>query len=206
LGILEDLFAARGWAFSYLDVPAANLADFGLLKPDLLVVLGGPVSVKDTQDYPFTAHEPALLKPRLDADIPTLGICLGAHVYPGPEREIGWKPLLLSAAGQGSPVRHLSAGETFDLPEGATLLAGTEACLHQIFAWGSGTLAFQCHPEVRLRELETGSSATRWKSQPADERPCAVCARIPCATDHPLKSKARPASESGWIRLICSGL
>ena len=88
---------------------------------------------------------------------------LGASVYPGPEKEIGWRPLLLSAAGLTSPLRHLAAqhafmfhwhGDTFDLPAGATLLAGTEICLHQAFSWGASTLAFQCHPEVRTLDLE----------------------------------------------------
>ena len=45
-------------------------------------------------------------------------------------------------------------GDTFDLPQNATLLAGTGICLHQAFAWGRHTLAFQCHPEVKYRELE----------------------------------------------------
>src|SRR5262249_41131531 len=44
--------------------------------------------------------------------------------------------------------------DQFTLPKGATLLAGTAVCLHQIFTWGKGTLAFQCHPEVRARDLE----------------------------------------------------
>jgi len=172
LGILEDLFAVRGWSFSYVDVPSANLSDFDPLAPDLLVVLGGPIGVNDTTDYPFLTQELAILKTRLDADKPTLGICLGAqliakalgaNVYKGPAPEVGWKPLLLTAGGMISPIRHLSAaqtfmfhwhGDTFDLPKDAVLLAGTETCLHQIFAWGSGTLAFQCHPEVRGVELE----------------------------------------------------
>jgi GMP synthase (glutamine-hydrolysing) len=172
LGILEELFAKRGWTYAYVDVPTVDLASFDALKPDLLVVLGGPIGVNDTKDYPFLIHELAILKRRLEADKPTLGICLGAQliakalgaeVYKGPEPEIGWKPLLLTAAGQASPVRHLTAtktfmfhwhGDTFNLPKGATLLAGTEVCLHQAFAWGKATLAFQCHPEVRARELE----------------------------------------------------
>ena len=171
-GILEDLFAKRGWSFSYLDVPTANLADFDPLAPDLLLILGGPIGVNDTQNYPFLTQETALIKRRLDEDKPTLGICLGAQliakalgarVYKGPAPEIGWKPLLLTAGGKISPIQHLSAdktfmfhwhGDTFDLPKDSVLLAGTETCLHQAFAWGTGTLAFQCHPEVRAAELE----------------------------------------------------
>ncbi|MFX5522364.1 gamma-glutamyl-gamma-aminobutyrate hydrolase family protein, partial [Acinetobacter baumannii] len=56
-------------------------------------------------DYPFLKDEIALLKQRLAADKPTLGICLGAQliahalgakVYAGHQKEIGWGPLSLS--------------------------------------------------------------------------------------------------------------
>ena len=172
LGVLEDIFAKRKWKTTYIEVPTADLSKLDPLKPDLLVILGGPIGVNQDQDYPFIAQELALLQQRLDADKPTLGICLGAQliarslgaeVYRG-TKEIGWMPLLLTAAGQAAPTRHLAAhhtfmfhwhGETFDLPKGATLLAGTEACHHQAFSWGKGTLAFQCHPEVRHADLES---------------------------------------------------
>jgi GMP synthase (glutamine-hydrolysing) len=172
LGILEDLFAARGWPVTYVEAPVANWQAFDPLAPDLLVVLGGPIGVYEEDIYHFLTDEIAAIGRRLQADRPTLGLCLGAQliaralgaaVYPGREKEIGWKPLLLTSSGLASPVRHLAAehtfmfhwhGDTFDLPQGATLLAGTEVCLHQVFSWGAATLAFQCHPEVRAGELE----------------------------------------------------
>jgi len=172
LGILEELFAARGWPVTYVEAPIADWKSFDPLAPDLLVVLGGPIGVYEENLYPFLTVEIAAIRARLDADKPTLGICLGAQliakaldaaVYPGPEKEIGWKPLLLTAAGTTSPVRHLAAqhtfmfhwhGDTFDLPKDAVLLAGTDVCPHQVYSWGRATLAFQCHPEVRARDLE----------------------------------------------------
>ncbi len=172
LGILEELFAQRKMPVNYIEAPVADWNAFDPLKPDLLVVLGGPIGAYEEHLYPFLNSEIDAIKARLDADKPTLGLCLGAQliakalnadVYPGREKEIGWKTLLLTAAGMASPVRHLAAqhtfmfhwhGDTFDLPQGATLLAGTEACLHQAFSWGKATLAFQCHPEVRGQDLE----------------------------------------------------
>jgi len=172
LGILADLFAARGWPVSYVEAPVADWKAFDPLAPDLLVVLGGPIGVYEENIYPFLTLEIAALKKRLHAGKPTLGICLGAQliaralgasVYPGPEKEIGWRPLLVTDPGRASPIRHLAAensfmfhwhGDTFDLPQDAVLLASTEVCPHQIFSWGESTLAFQCHPEVRARDLE----------------------------------------------------
>ncbi len=172
LGTLDDIFSERKWAVEYVEAATLDWARFDPLASDLLVVLGGPIGANDEKSYPFLSAEIAAVKQRLAADRPTLGICLGAQliaralgakVFAAGEKEIGWKPLLLSAAAQSSPVRHLSAeqcfmfhwhGDSFDLPNGAVLLAGTEACLHQSFSWGRGTLAFQCHPEVRARDLE----------------------------------------------------
>jgi len=172
LGILEELFAARRWKVTYVEAPVADWAAFDPLKPDLLVILGGPIGANDTELYPFLKPELAAIERRLKADRPTLGLCLGAQlvakalgarVYPASEKEIGWKPLLLSRVGYASPVKHLGPehsfmfhwhGDTFDLPAGATLLAGTASAMHQAFAWGKATLAFQCHPEVRAQDLE----------------------------------------------------
>lgn len=172
LGILEELLAARGWPVTYIEAPVADWAAFDSLKPDLLVILGGPIAVYEERVYPFLTPEIAAIKRRLEVDKPTLGICLGAQliakalgapVYPGREKEIGWRPLLMTKIGNASPVRHLAGaetfmfhwhGDTFDLPADAVLLAGTEVCLHQAFRWGKATLAFQCHPEVRAADLE----------------------------------------------------
>ncbi len=44
-------------------------------------------------------------------------------------------------------------GDTFDLPQGAALLASTQEVTQQIFQW-KNALAFQCHPEIRGRDFE----------------------------------------------------
>ena len=45
-------------------------------------------------------------------------------------------------------------GDTFDLPEGAELLASTEICPNQAFSLGPHVLACQFHPEVSGRGFE----------------------------------------------------
>lgn len=166
----EDLgaFAApieeRGYRIRYMDAGVDDLAAVDALAPDLLAVLGGPIGAYEEEQYPYVAQEVALLERRLAAGRPTLGVCLGAQmmaralgarVYPGPAKEIGWKPVTLTAEGKAGPLAHLEGvpvlhwhGDTFDLPEGAALLASTDICVNQAFAVGRHALAFQFHPEA----------------------------------------------------------
>ena len=138
---------------------------------DLVIILGGPISVNDIDEYPFIQTELEMLTERLKADKPTLGICLGAQliakalgakVYPGQHKEIGWSPIQLDEAGSRSALRHLVGegvcvlhwhGETFDIPEYAEHLASSELYSNQAFSYGN-TLALQFHPEVTAHGLE----------------------------------------------------
>ncbi|MEP7365301.1 MAG: glutamine amidotransferase [Acidobacteriota bacterium] len=170
LGSLEPVLAEFGFEIKYLDAGGGLPENYDWLKPDLLVLLGGPIGVHQEREYPFVATEVRAAEQRIKSQRLLLGICLGAQVmaralgsrvYPGPRKEIGWKPLSLTAACENTPVRHFGAssmfhwhGDTFDLPAGATLLASTDVCANQVYAWGERTLAFQCHPEFRAGQID----------------------------------------------------
>jgi len=172
LGTLAGVLQQRGLVVRYVEAGIDDLGQLNPLAPEVLIVLGGPIGVSQEQDYPFVTDELRVLERRLTADRPTLGICLGAQlmaralgakVYPGPHKEIGWSPLQLSAAGRGSCLMQLAKretavlhwhGDTFDVPVGATHLASTSAYDNQAFAWGRRGLALQCHAEVTARGLE----------------------------------------------------
>ncbi|MBM3502809.1 MAG: glutamine amidotransferase [Alphaproteobacteria bacterium] len=168
LGSLTRILASRGYDIRYCDAGIDDLE--AARSADLLIVLGGPISVNDEALYPFLADECALVGERARRERPTLGLCLGAQfiakalgarVYAGPVKEIGWSTLILTPAGRrsclraldGAPVLHWH-GETFDLPSGAELLAGTTHYANQAFAVGETTLALQFHCEIQARGLE----------------------------------------------------
>ena len=175
LGTLGEVLAEQGWDVRYLEAGLDGLDQRLAQDADLLVILGGPIGVYEEDAYPFIATELAILEQRLRADRPTLGICLGsqlmaralgARVYPGGNgKEIGWAPIRLTEAGSASPLALLGPqhthvlhwhGDTFELPEGAQLLAGSERYPHQAFSYGARSLALQFHPEV------TRSGMERW--------------------------------------------
>ena len=171
LGILADVLARRGFEIGYFDAGVDDLASIDPLDGDLLIVLGGPISSNDEDEYPFLETEIDLLRRRIAADRPTLGICLGAQliaralgarVYPGTVKEIGWSPLRLTPAARATPMQYLGGanmsvlhwhGETFDLPEGAVHLASSDKYPNQAFMVGR-TLALQFHAEVTATGLE----------------------------------------------------
>ncbi len=157
LGAFAQPLAEAGYGIRYRDAGIDPLDD--LIETDLVVVLGGPIGVYQTDLYPFLEDEIAALRARLAAGRRTVGICLGAQllaaalgarVYPGSGPEIGWAPVTASGPLQalsGVPLLHWH-GYTYDLPTGAVHLAATERYAQQAFAVGDHVLAFQFHPEV----------------------------------------------------------
>ena len=168
LGSLEDVFYQLGFRVRYFEAGIDDLTK-ALDYEGLTIILGGPIGVYETDDYPFLQQEIDLLKVRLEKNLPTLGICLGAQliahalgarVYSGHEKEIGWSPLEIRFATNNilKPLADTSVlhwhGDTFDLPEQATLLASSQVYSNQAFQVGSNILALQFHIEVACESLE----------------------------------------------------
>jgi GMP synthase (glutamine-hydrolysing) len=169
-GTLEDVLAERGIALSYLEAGVDDLAP--AKDADLLIVLGGPIGIYEFDRYPFLKHELAMIEAALAQGTPVLGICLGAQaiaaalgarVYQGREKELGWAPVNLTEAGRRSPLAALAEnqlqvlhwhGDTFDLPLGAVRLAETAITPNQAFAWAEKVLALQFHVELRFAAIE----------------------------------------------------
>jgi GMP synthase (glutamine-hydrolysing) len=169
LGTFAPVLASAGFDLSVMDAGVDDVFE-PILRSDLVVVLGGPISVYQQDQYPFLADELRALGRRLREGRPTLGICLGAQlmaaalgarVYHGPAMEIGVAGIELTEAGKtsclaplaGQPLLHWH-GDTFDLPDGATRLASTAAYENQAFALGRNVLALQFHPEVDAHRFE----------------------------------------------------
>lgn len=164
VGTLEPVLDEAGYSLTYLEAGVDDLA--AAEACNLLIVLGGPIGVYEVEAYPFLVRELDLVRRRLAADQPTLGLCLGAQliaqalgarVYPGPAKEIGWAPLSFLAEElrelDGVAVLHWH-GDTFDLPVGAKRLASTALTPNQAFSVGRNLLALQFHAEPEARMFE----------------------------------------------------
>lgn len=165
LGQLTPVLKMKGLSIRYCDALSKNDALPSPYIDDLVVVLGGPFSARSSSAlHPRLQLETDFLRCRLDAELPTLGICLGAQlmsralggeVHAAGTAEIGWRELNLTPEGRKGPTRHLSGcqllhwhSDTFELPVGARLLASTPLCKNHVYSVGKFALAFQSHPEV----------------------------------------------------------
>jgi GMP synthase-like glutamine amidotransferase len=197
LGLIADWARERGITLSatrfFDDEPLPHLNEL-----DLLVIMGGPMSVHDTEEYPWLKREMAFISRAIECGKPVLGICLGSQliatvlggtVSRNKEREIGWFPIHFSEGATDNPLTPLSRdgepptvfhwhGETFSLPEDATLLASNPACAHQAFVTGNRgqVLALQFHLETTaecvrglIASAEDGELAPdRYVQEPAE--------------------------------------
>lgn len=139
---------------------------------DMLIVLGGPMGVGDLQEFPWLEEEIRFIEQVINKAIPVLGICLGAQliaralgskVYRGEYTEIGWYPVTFLADNFPKSVQeHIPAdpvvyhwhGDTFDLPNGAKLLAETSATPHQGFFYDDKVIGLQFHLETNEQAVE----------------------------------------------------
>ena len=133
-----------------------------------LIVLGGPMSARDEDKFPFLGETMELIH-RFDAAAkPVLGICLGAQmiahafggeVYRMERLESGFRTMQVTPEGSDDPV-FSALGDTVtsfqnhfeavrNIP-GAVPLATGGACPIQAFRLGERVYATQFHPEVTI--------------------------------------------------------
>jgi len=163
LGSIEPWLRAAGYEISSTRFfESASLPE--LDEFDLLIAMGGPMSVHDEDAFPWLVQEKQFIFKAIQAEKSVLGICLGAQliasamgarVLKNREKEIGWWPV------QGTPPTGNSGfcfppsaevfhwhGETFELPPNAVLLARSEGCENQAFQLGRSVVGLQFHLET----------------------------------------------------------
>ncbi len=176
-GFLAEFLDAHKIPWQLIDSPTANLASHPASAYSGLVFMGGPMSVND--DLPWIPPVLNLIRDAFAQDVPLLGHCLGGQliskalssvVSANPIKEIGWGEVSVAdneaARDWFGDIQIFQAfhwhGETFTLPQGATLLLSSMHCANQAYAIGKH-LALQCHPEM------TAAMIVDWCKEDASE-------------------------------------
>ncbi|NNF16797.1 MAG: C26 family cysteine hydrolase domain-containing family [Gammaproteobacteria bacterium] len=178
LGTLNPLLKNAGFRIRYVNFGRDPDAQPSLDGYVGLIILGGPMNVHQSDEFPNLPREIKLIQEALDRGMQVLGICLGAQllaralgasVYPAERKEIGWYPVEMSPQARMDPL--LGAcdasetlfqwhGDQFELPAGAKRLASSELCDTQAFAWMGQAYGLQFHMEVDEPLIE------RWLTVP----------------------------------------
>jgi GMP synthase (glutamine-hydrolysing) len=141
-GVFATSLANRGAALDYRLVPKDGLPpDPG----DLLIIVGGPMSVNDSD--PWIAKETAFIRTTLQAGKPVIGVCLGSQFM---------------AKALGAIVRLPESfevfewhGEVFDLPNDCVPLAGSDIAPLQAFRYGARAYGLLFHLEMEESGVES---------------------------------------------------
>lgn len=170
IGMMRSILISGGHSltctkfFKPHDIPSVH--DF-----DFLIVMGGPMGVNNESAYPWLHQEKKLIEAAIRHQKKVLGICLGAQliaqvlgagVHANPHREIGWfdietcqeinKTLLADIFPRKTRVFHWH-GDTFHIPEGATRIAKSAACLNQGFVFENRVIGLQFHLESTRQSI-----------------------------------------------------
>ena len=130
---------------------------------EAIIILGGPMNADDESKHPFLREEKEFIRSILKAEMPLLGICLGAQliaqvaggsVFKAKEKEIGWYPVTLSdEATQDLLFKGVPRSfevfqwheDTFEIPHQGKRLVTSEGCVNQGFKTGKCCYGVQFH-------------------------------------------------------------
>ena len=169
----------RTLLFNEESLPAIDMVDW-------IVIMGGPMNIYEEQRYPWLRREKKFIEAAIKQGKIVCGICfgaqliadvLGARVYKGEQKEIGWFPVSLCKAVYGSSLfscfpRTFVAfhwhGDTFDLPAGSEHIAASKGCKNQAFLYGERVVGLQFHlesSEESIRRLVENSQSDLGKGE-----------------------------------------
>lgn len=161
-----EVLAAAGLRTRPCRVWAGDPLPEDLAGVEALVVTGGPMAAFSDDDLPTRTAELALLRAALAAEVPVLGVCLGARLLAvaaggtartGSGARVGRGEVRTRPAAAGDPlfagtpdrlnVLHRHA-DTVELPPGAVPLASCACCPAQAFRVGGAAWGLPFHPEA----------------------------------------------------------
>ena len=169
--IIEDWIKRKNYTLTFTRFYESNRLP-QISEIDCLIIMGGPMGANDEDKFPWLKEEKDFIKKAINSGKIVLGICLGsqliasslgAKVYPNKHKEIGWLNVHLTEYSKdnflfSSLPKIMKVfqwhGDTFDLPEGAVHIAGSEACTNQAFIYNERIVGLQFHMEFTVDTIK----------------------------------------------------
>jgi GMP synthase (glutamine-hydrolysing) len=167
LGNIAEALEGAALAWQYVRLFDGQPVPANMKGAGGLIVMGGPMSVYQTERYPFLKDEMRLIQAAVEDKRPALGVCLGAQIVAAAlgakveknprGKEIGWYPVRLTSEAKTDRLFSGVAetimpfhwhGDHFELPSGAVALANSDKTPCQAFRYGDNVYALQFHIEV----------------------------------------------------------
>jgi len=184
-GVFDEAVEVAGHTLERWQVPDGGTPD----PPgqyDAVMAFGGSMHPDQDDRFDWLAREEEFLGEVLAAQIPVLGVCLGAQmlarsagagVRPADSPEIGWYEIALTSEGSADPVLGALPARatvfqwhhyTFDIPDGGVELARSDVCTQAFRLDGSPAWGIQFHAEVTFPMLSA------WVDEDPEELPMAA--------------------------------
>ena len=172
IGCIDYWSQVKGHTLTFTKLYETPVVFPSLDSFDWLIIMGGPLSVNDVENFPWLVEEKKFIESSIKKSKVVIGFCLGsqlissalgAKVGPSAKKEIGWFDVSLTEEAKQHELFNGFAdtfktfhwhGDTFELPRHSKLLMSSAACKHQGFIYGKRTIALQFHPEVTQAGLK----------------------------------------------------
>jgi GMP synthase-like glutamine amidotransferase len=171
-GIARRAFEPTGVPVQVFEAVDADAPRPSLDDVSGVVMFGSSYNVDDTDRHPFLKEIRDLTREAVERGLPYLGICLGAQVLAraldkavplAPVKEVGFEAVHPTPAAATDPLlSHYAEGDlvfqwhqdTFELPDGAELLATGDEVSLQEYRLGDVTWGVQWHFEIDREEID----------------------------------------------------
>ena len=171
-GIISDCLQSADIDTRWIRTFEGDPIPFSMEAQAGLIVMGGPMSVSDHEQFPFLLEEQRLIEAALKDDKPVLGVCLGsqllaatlgAEVKSGAQKEIGWHAITLAQGAASDALwkdlpQQFTAyhwhGDVFELPHEAVSLAYSELTACQGFRYGTNAYGILFHIEMTEKIIQ----------------------------------------------------